>query len=132
MDRRSKHLSNEERCVIFAEHRRGSRQRGIGRLLCRPASTIGRDLARRRLSDGLYCPTAARRVQDECRTRDRRAGTLVEGRVLHRFVHDHLNHRRWSPEHIAHRLRVIKPADAAARVSHETIYAAIYASRAAG
>ena len=43
MDRRSKHLSSEERGVIFAEHGRGSSQGAIGRLLGRPASPICRD-----------------------------------------------------------------------------------------
>jgi transposase, IS30 family len=52
MDRRSKHLSSEERGVIFAEHRRGSSQGAIGRLLGRPASTICRELARGRQADG--------------------------------------------------------------------------------
>lgn len=46
MDIRSKHLNSEERGVIFAEHSRGSSQRSIGGLLGRPASTIGRELAR--------------------------------------------------------------------------------------
>ncbi|MCA3447176.1 MAG: helix-turn-helix domain-containing protein, partial [Rhodobacter sp.] len=45
MDRRSKHLSGEERGVIFAEHSRGSSQRVIGAILDRPASTICRELA---------------------------------------------------------------------------------------
>jgi len=40
MDRRNKHLSGEERGVIFAEHKRGSSQRSIGQPLHRPASTI--------------------------------------------------------------------------------------------
>ena len=60
MDRRSKHLSSEERGVIFAEHERGNSQHGIGRLLGRPASTICHELARGRLEDGSYCPQAAR------------------------------------------------------------------------
>lgn len=64
MDRRSKHLSGEERGVIFAEQNRGSSQGAIGRLLGRPASTICRELARGRQADGSYCPTAARRVYD--------------------------------------------------------------------
>ena len=37
-----KHLSSEERGVIFAEHCRGGSQRSIGALLRRPASTIWR------------------------------------------------------------------------------------------
>jgi IS30 family transposase len=132
MDRRSKHLSSEERGVIFAEHGRGSSQQAIGRLLGRPASTICRELARGRQTDGSYCPTAARRVYDERRTRCRRRRRLVEGSSLHRFVHDHLVHRRWSPEQIAQRLRRMKPDDPSARVSHETIYAAIYAQPRGG
>ena len=46
MDRQGKHLSVEERAVIFSEDRRGSSQRQIARLLGRAASTIGRELER--------------------------------------------------------------------------------------
>ena len=60
MDRRSKHLNSEERGVIFAEHQRGTSQRGIGMLLGRPASTIGREIARGRQDDG----TNARRPRN--------------------------------------------------------------------
>lgn len=132
MDRRSKHLNSEERGVIFAERNRGSSQGAVGRLLDRPASTICRELAHGRQVDGSYCPTAARRVYAERRTRCRRVRRLVEGGALHRFVHDHLVHRRWSPEQIAQRLRIMKPDDPSARVSHETIYAAIYAEPRGG
>jgi len=108
MDRRSKHLSSEERGVIFAEHDRVSSQRAIGQLLRRPASTICRELARGRL------------VHDVRRRRCRRPHKLIEGGAIHRFGHDHLVHRRWSPEQIAHRLRLMNPDNPAARVSHET------------
>ena len=127
MDRRSKHLNSEERGVILAEHQRGNSQRGIGRLLGRPASTIGRELARGRQDDGGYCPQAARHVYDERRARCRRKRKLVEGGDLYRFVHGKLVHLRWSPEQIANRLQRMTPDDPAALVSHETIYAAIYA-----
>jgi IS30 family transposase len=117
---------------IFAEHQRGNSQRGIGRLLGRPASTISRELARGRQDDGGYCPQAARRVYDERRARCRRKRKLVEGDDLYRFVHGKLVHLRWSPEQIANRLRRMKPDDPAAHVSHETIYAAIYAQPRGG
>jgi IS30 family transposase len=132
MDRQSKHLSSEERGVILAEHERGNSQRGIGRLLGRPASTICRELVRGRQGDGSYCPMSARRVYDERRKRCRRRRRLVEGSALHRFVHDHLVHHRWSPEQIAQRLRRMNQGDPSARVSHETIYAAIYAQPRGG
>jgi IS30 family transposase len=132
MDRRSKHLSSEERGVIHAEHNRGSSQQAIGVLLDRSASTICRELARGRQDDGAYCPQAARLVYDVRRSRCRRARKLVVGGATHSFVHSHLVHRRWSPEQIAHRLRRMHPDDPAARVSHETIYAAIYAQPRGG
>jgi len=132
MDRRSKHLSSEERGVILAEHNRGSSQQAIGVLLDRSASTICRELARGRQDDGAYCPQAARLVYDVRRSRCRRARKLVVGGATHSFVHSHLVHRRWSPEQIAHRLRRMHPDDPAARVSHETIYAAIYAQPRGG
>ena len=132
MDRRSKHLSSEERGVILAEHNRGSSQQAIGVLLDRSASTICRELARGRQDDGAYCRQAARLVYDVRRSRCRRARKLVVGGATHSFVHSHLVHRRWSPEQIAHRLRHMHPDDPAARVSHETIYAAIYAQPRGG
>lgn len=132
MDRRSKHLSSEERGVIFAEHNRGSSQRSIGGLLGRPASTICRELARGRLDDGSYCPQGGRLVYDQRRARCARPRKLALGSALYRFVHDHLVYRRWSPEQIARRLRIMEPDDASARISHETIYAAIYAQPRGG
>lgn len=132
MDRRGKHLSSEERGVIFAEHGRGSSQRVIGALIGRPASTIGRELARGRQDDGSYCPQVGRLVHEVRRMRCRRPRKLAEGSALHRFVHGHLVHRRWSPEQIAQRLRLMHPDDPSARVSPETIYAAIYAQPRGG
>ncbi len=132
MDRRYKHLTSEERGVIFAENNRGSSQGAIGALLGRPASTICRELARGRKADGVYCPSLARRVYDGRRARCRRPRKLVEGSALYRFVHNNLVYRRWSPEQIAQRLWLMKPDDPTARVSHETIYAAIYAQPRGG
>jgi IS30 family transposase len=132
MDIRSKHLSSEDRGVILAEHNRGSSQRLIGQLLHRPASTICRELARGRQEDGSYCPQAARQAYDARRARCRRKRKLVEGSDLYRFVHGKLVHLHWSPEQIAQRLRLMKPDDPSAHVSHETIYAAIYAQPRGG
>ena len=60
---------------------------------------------------------------------------LVEGSDLYRFVHGKLVHLHWSAEQIAQRLRLMKPDDPSAHVSHvshETIYAAIYAQPRGG
>ena len=132
MDIRSKHLSSEDRGVICAKSIRGSSQRLIGQLIGRPASTICGELARGRQEDGSYCPQVGRRVYDAQRTRCRRTRKLAKGGGLHRFVHGKLVHLHWSPVQIAQRLRLMKPDDPPAHVSHETIYAVIYAQPRSG
>jgi IS30 family transposase len=132
MDRRYKHLNGEERGVIFAEHRRGASLRAIGSLLGRHASTISRELRRGRVDDGHYNPEAGRRGYDARRLRSRRPRRLIEGSALHIWVRGKLVHLHWSPEQIAGRLRTMHPDDPDQRVSHETIYAAIYAQPRGG
>lgn len=132
MDRRYKHLSSEERGVILAEHRRGSSLREIGLVLGRAPSTIGRELARGRLGEVSYDPQVAHAVHVARRLLCGARTKLVEGGVLHDFVRGKLVHHRWSPEQIAARLRLMHPGDPKSRVSHETIYAAIYAQPKGG
>ena len=132
MDSRYKHLCSEERGVILAEHRRGSSLREIGLVLGRAPSTIGRELARGRLGDAPYDPQVARSVHDARRLLCRPRAKLAEGAALHDWVRRKLVHQRWSPEQIAARLRAMHPDDPTARVSHETIYAAIYAQPKGG
>ena len=65
MDMRGKHLSRDERAVIFSEDIRGSSQRQIARLLGRAPSTICRELARGRPLVGVeppHCPQRGQRV----------------------------------------------------------------------
>ena len=111
MDRRYKHLDSEERGVILAEHRRGASLREIGG----------------RLGDAPYDPQVARSLHDARRLLCRPRAKLVQGSPLHDWVRGKLVHQSWSPEQIAARLRAMHPDDPTARVSHETIYAAIYA-----
>ena len=51
---------------------------------------------------------------------------------MHDWVRRKLAHQRWSPEQMAARLRAMHPDNPCARVSHETIYAAIYAQPKGG
>ncbi|MBL4626514.1 MAG: IS30 family transposase, partial [Roseicyclus sp.] len=132
MDRRYKHLNSEERGVIFAEHRRGTSLRTIGSLLGRHASTISRELRRGLGHAGHYSPEASRRGYGARRLRSQRSRRLVEGSALHTWVRGKLVHLHWSPEQIAARLRAMHPDDPDRRVSHETIYAAIYAQPRGG
>lgn len=126
MDGQYKHLDAEERGVIFAEHRRGSSLRQIGRLMGRHHGTIGRELMRGALPCG-YDPQVARQARDAARRRSGRLRKLVPGASFYIWVRDRVIYWRWSPEQIAARLRRMHPDDPSRRVSHETIYAAIYA-----
>lgn len=129
------HLSHSERAVVFSEDRRGSSQREIARLLGRSASTICRELRRGREARGdagHYCPERGFRAYERGRLRCRPRRKLVAGGALWRFVWHRLVTFRWSPEQIAATLRVMHPDDPQARVSHETIYAMIYAQPRGG
>ena len=132
MARQYQHLSAEERAVIQIERRNGLSLRAIARSLDRNASTVSRELSRNEVE-----VEPGRRVRYEAKTagvayRMRRARSvrrhkLVEGGWLRERVEDHLVYDRWSPQQIAARLRIMHPDDPARHVSHETIYAAIYA-----
>ena len=119
------HMSAEERAVLQVELDRGSSLRSIGRRLGRSPSSLSREV--RRLGEPQY--SAHRAGQDYRRRRRQcvRRHKLVDGTALYEFVHDRLVFDRWSPQQIATRLRHMHPSDPSQWVSHETVYAAIYA-----
>lgn len=123
-----RHLSSEERAVIFVEHKRGSSARDIARLLERNVATISRELKRGASEHSAhYCPTRAAEAYRARRRHCGRKPQLIEGTWLHRQVHDWLIFWCWSPQQIAGRLKFMFPDDPQRHISHETIYAAIYA-----
>ena len=128
MKKKYYHLSAEERAVIMIEHRRGMSLRMIAEELGRNVSTVSRELLR----NGAVCgtPYEARRAAvayKERRQRSVRRRKLIAGGSLYQHVHDRLVFWRWSPEQIAAKLRCMHPTEPTLCVSHETIYAAIYA-----
>ncbi|WP_337245224.1 IS30 family transposase [Luteimonas sp. gir] len=124
MAKQYSHLSAEERAVLQLERNRGTSLQEIGRRLGRSASTLSREV--RRHGDGIYSAHDAAGSYRARRSRCVRRRKLVEEGELFQFVHDHLVFERWSPQQIAATLRAMQPDDASQRVSHETIYAAIY------
>lgn len=125
MSRHYHHLSAEERAVLMIEHQNGSSLRKIAVRLGRAASTLSREL--RRCDAATYDAAQAARSYRDRRCRSRRPRRLVEGGALYQYVRDRLVFDRWSPQQIAARLWDMHPDDAHQRISHETIYAAIYA-----
>lgn len=120
------HLSAEDRAVIMIDYQNGSSARTIADRLGRSPSTISREL-RRGGDHSTYDAPSAAQAYRERRLRCRKRYILQEGTALHRFVHDKLVYRRWSPAQIAATLKVMPIDERPGLVSHETIYAAIYA-----
>ncbi|WP_269138947.1 IS30 family transposase [Burkholderia anthina] len=120
-------MSAEERAAIMIEKGRNTSISAIARLLGRSASTITRELARNRAeSPRGYDATGAALAYRARRARCRRQPKLAVGNALYWQVHHDLVYRRWSPQQIAARLREMHTDSPDQRVSHETIYAAIY------
>lgn len=127
MKKKYQHLSAEDRAAIMIERQRGTSMREIARRLGRSASTVSRELARNRnAATPRYEATQAASSYRLRRRRCVRRRKLSEGSTLYWHVHHQLVYRRWSPQQIAARLRDMHPDNPDQRVSHETIYAAIY------
>ena len=123
MGERYKQLSTEQRNLLQRGLNGGKTQAELSRQLGCHRSTIGREMARCGGSSGYD----AVRGGGEARRRRRRGRLkLVTGSELLGQVHRDLLDG-WSPEQIAGRLKQEHPADKAMQVSHETIYAYIYA-----
>ena len=101
----------------------GMSMRTIAAALGVHPSTISREV-RRHLRDGVYSPRAAQRLTDQARQRPRLskldADLRLRGAVVARLD------RRLSPQQIAAELVKDFPDDQTMRVSHETIYQALY------
>ena len=118
------HLTACERGQIEALRVQGHSLRAIGRQLDRCQSTIGRELARNSAGKqykGALAHTRYRQRRQACRP-----GLRLAHPPLRAYVKDKIGHQGWTPERVARRLRLDYPGDTRMRVSHETIYQAIY------
>lgn len=116
-------LTLEARVVIGIRRRERCSMRRIATELGVAASTVSRELARGSI-EGHYQARRAQRAADQARSRPK-IHVLDARPALRREVLDRLR-RRHSPEQIAGALRREFPDDHAMRVSHETIYQALY------
>jgi len=118
-----RYLSVAEREEIAVGVAAGEPLRAIAARLGRPASTVSREIRRNGTRRG-YRSVAAQ-AQAEFRARRPKTAKLAGNQVLRGWVQDKLE-RRWSPEQISVMLRAQFPDEPEMRVSHETIYQAIY------
>jgi IS30 family transposase len=117
-------LSFEERERIFEGVVRGESDAEIARVLGRHRSTIGREIKRTCQERWRYRPLSAERRR-AVRAGRPRPGKLASNRRLLAAVEQGLL-GCWSPEQISARLKREFPDDRGMRISHETIYRALY------
>jgi len=121
------HLRPEERATIMLGLEAGKSLSSIARLLGRSPSTISRELKRNAAASTTYSAVTAAEAYSLRRQRSRRRRKLEPGTPLFSWVRDRLIYNYWSPQQIALRLRRMPEQNRPGLVSHETIYAAIYA-----
>jgi IS30 family transposase len=122
--RRRRPLTSEDRSVIAAGLRRSLSYREIGDLLGRDRSVICRDVARNRGPDGSYWGPVAHRAAHERRRRPKEF-KLVQNPGLCRRIEEWMD-QGWSPKLVARVLHDDSSHLIMERVSHETIYQALY------
>lgn len=119
----ARYLSIQDRVTIADGLTVRDSLRTIATRLGKNVSTISREV-RGHSIDGRYFPYQADRVAAAARARPKQS-KLVSNAVLRAEVENDLA-RKLSPEQISHRLRRDYPDDESMRVSHETIYQALY------
>ena len=126
--RHPRYLSLAERTTIADLHRAGVGVRDIAHELGRAASTVSRELRRNADGRGRYLPATAQRLSTERRSRALRTRRLVRDEALHGVVAELLG-KRWSPEQVAHELRLRFSDQPERHLCTESIYQAIYDPR---
>jgi transposase, IS30 family len=120
-----RYLSRDERYELARLRDSGLSIRAVAARMGRSPSTVCRELARNASPRaGGYQPERAHRLAWE-RQRRPRPSKLSQNPVLSGRVQQMLD-RRYSPEQVSGRLKVLYPGEPAMQVSHETIYQSIY------
>jgi transposase, IS30 family len=121
----ARYLDREERYELARLREGGLSVRAVAGRLGRSPSTICRELARNAdPRTGEYQPERAHRLAWQ-RQRRPKPSRLSQDPRLRGQVQQWLD-RRYSPEQVSGRLKVLYPGEAAMQVSHESIYQSIY------
>jgi IS30 family transposase len=117
-------LTSEDRAVIAVGLQQRLSQVRIGALIGRDKSVVCREIARHRGRDGSYFGAVAHRAAHERRRRPK-VTKLAANPGLCRRIEGWMD-QGWSPGLIAQVLKADHAANMMERVSHETIYQALY------
>jgi IS30 family transposase len=120
------HLTQDQRCQLYALKKREFTQAEIALDLCISQSTISRELARNKGLRG-YCFAQAQRLAEERCLARRRVARIMTPCLIAR-VEKMLTAHQWSPEQISGALK----HEDGTKVSHESIYRHIWADKRSG
>ena len=123
MEQTYTHLSDWERTRIMVLKAEGRSMRDISRMVFRSASTISRELKRNGHKESYSVLLADERSKARRKGRVRK---LYKNNRLLSYVQGYLK-KRWSPEQISGKLARMFDKDSQYFISHEAIYASIYA-----
>jgi len=120
-----KQLNLYEREELSRGLSQGLSLRQIANLLKRSASTISRELKRNLNNPENYRASYAQIRASQLSHKARRKIKLKNNKRLLRFIVKQL-YKRWSPQQIAKKLRILYPNDMSMNISHESIYTYLY------
>jgi IS30 family transposase len=124
--RRVDRLSAEDRESISRGLEAGASLRSIAVSIGRPVSTVSREVARNGGRAKYRAVAAEQRAQEQARRP--KPSALQDNPVLRRLVIELLDNE-WSPEQIVGHLRLVHADNPLLRISHESIYRAVYTTR---
>ena len=122
MKKKYKHLSLEEREVLFALKEQGLSFRKISKIVNRNHRTLEREYKRNRYPGQRYIPCKAH-SRYEKRSFSQRSGAPLKNLNVYLYVKDKLINDKWTPEQIAGRISLDHPE---LSICHESIYRYIY------
>lgn len=120
----SRYLGPVDRATIMVGRKQGMSVRDIAAMLGRSPSTVSREVQRNRRPSRPYDARQAQLWAEDRSARPQPTKLSLDEK-LHGYVQSKLN-MKWSPEQISHLLKMEFPAEERMRVSHETIYQALY------
>lgn len=104
----------------------GNSIRGIAFAIRRSPSTVSREIKKTKVVHRKYYRAFyGQQVAKNIRRKKRRRRKLDQNEELRKIVFDYI-YKKWSPEQIANRLKVMYPNDMDMQISHESIYSYIY------
>jgi IS30 family transposase len=128
--RKRRPLTSEDRSAIAVGVMLGAKVAGIAAIIGRHKSVVSREITRNRGRDGSYIGAVAHRAAHERRRRPKEF-RLHANPGLCRYIEERMD-EGWSPWLIAQLLKTDHPRMIMDRVSHETIYRALYVQTRGG